>query len=170
MDKLCSMCKQILPIDMFNKDRGMKSGYHSSCRKCHRILTKRWQVNNPEKVKANKKRSNQRHPESFKRRKKRHYDKCTEFLYMVKKEHGCMICQEGDVDCLDFHHINPNEKDFWIASKKGIGYKILLRELSKCCIVCANCHRKIHVNKIPSPSKTIDVTKYIYLTRDGKLD
>ena len=53
-------------------------------------------------------------------------------------------------NALEFHHIDPKEKDFGIGDK---GYtrsweKIKI-ELDKCILVCANCHREIHseINK-----------------------
>jgi len=49
------------------------------------------------------------------------------------------------VGALHFHHLDPKEKDFGIASK---GYtrsweKVKI-ELDKCILVCANCHSEIH--------------------------
>ena len=65
----------------------------------------------------------------------------------------CCICgfdsfQEG----LDFHHVNPKEKSFSFgpqASTKALEKQ--LEELRKCILVCANCHRGIHANKILVP-------------------
>lgn len=60
-------------------------------------------------------------------------------------------CQKCNYDkcnaALDFHHLDPNEKDFGIGEK---GYtrsweKIKI-ELDKCILLCANCHREIHQN------------------------
>ena len=50
------------------------------------------------------------------------------------------------IDALEFHHVDPSRKDFNISSK---GYtrswdRVKL-ELDKCMILCANCHREIHV-------------------------
>ena len=46
---------------------------------------------------------------------------------------------------LEFHHLNPDEKDFGIGTK---GYtrsiEINKQEVDKCILVCANCHREIH--------------------------
>jgi transcription elongation factor Elf1 len=46
---------------------------------------------------------------------------------------------------LDFHHVDPSQKDF------GIGYRGYTRswekvkkELDKCILVCSNCHAEIH--------------------------
>ena len=65
----------------------------------------------------------------------------------------CCICgfdsfQEG----LDFHHVNPEEKSFSFgpqAPTKALEKQ--LEELRKCILVCANCHRGIHANKILVP-------------------
>ena len=49
------------------------------------------------------------------------------------------------IGALEFHHLDPNEKDFGIASN-GItrSWEILKKELDQCILVCSNCHREIH--------------------------
>lgn len=47
------------------------------------------------------------------------------------------------VQALEFHHLNPNEKDFAIAIKT-LPWEETKKELDKCIMVCANCHREIH--------------------------
>lgn len=49
------------------------------------------------------------------------------------------------VGALDFHHIDPKQKDFSIASAKlrKFDYSIK-KELDKCQLLCANCHREEH--------------------------
>lgn len=49
------------------------------------------------------------------------------------------------IGALEFHHLDPKEKDFGIAGK-GItrSFEKLKIELDKCILVCANCHREIH--------------------------
>jgi len=47
---------------------------------------------------------------------------------------------------LEFHHIDPSEKDFSISnatSRKGLTPEIK-KELDKCLLLCANCHREEH--------------------------
>lgn len=43
----------------------------------------------------------------------------------------------------DFHHINPNEKDFKISNFSGSEQK-MKEELDKCMMLCSNCHRETH--------------------------
>lgn len=61
----------------------------------------------------------------------------------------CGICGLQD-DCLeiyDFHHINPEEKDFAISQGAFCGsWERLVEELKKGILLCANCHRRVHSN------------------------
>ena len=45
---------------------------------------------------------------------------------------------------LEFHHLDPNEKDFGIAQYKVLNWKKIKIELDKCILVCSNCHKEIH--------------------------
>ena len=49
------------------------------------------------------------------------------------------------VSALDFHHKNPNEKDFGLSSNGNTqSWKKLTQEADKCLLLCANCHRELH--------------------------
>ncbi|MGI8669633.1 MAG: hypothetical protein ACR2J3_07260 [Aridibacter sp.] len=47
------------------------------------------------------------------------------------------------VGAMDFHHINPDEKDFTISGNSGKWEKIK-KELDKCDLLCKNCHAELH--------------------------
>lgn len=57
---------------------------------------------------------------------------------------GCKLCPENDIDCLDFHHVNPTEKEDTISTLVWSSTPILVAEIAKCVVLCANCHRKLH--------------------------
>ena len=69
-------------------------------------------------------------------------------MIKVKLDAGgkCVICQYSKcLSALEFHHTNPEKKEF------GISYMVsrfsiekMLEEIKKCILVCANCHREIH--------------------------
>lgn len=58
----------------------------------------------------------------------------------------CEICGYSKcIQALEFHHLNPEEKDFNISSSSK-SLNELKKEIDKCILVCANCHREIHAN------------------------
>ena len=65
----------------------------------------------------------------------------------IEYKGGC--CQECGYDkaktALEFHHLDPNKKDFGIAAKGHTrSWEKIKIELDKCIMVCSNCHREIH--------------------------
>ncbi len=49
------------------------------------------------------------------------------------------------IGALDFHHLDPNEKDFGIGTVRSHAFDDKIKkELDKCILVCSNCHREIH--------------------------
>ena len=48
------------------------------------------------------------------------------------------------VDALEFHHENPNEKEFKLGSGNTMSWKDYKKELQKCILICSNCHKEIH--------------------------
>lgn len=62
----------------------------------------------------------------------------------------CELCGYNKcVGALEFHHLDPEEKDFGISSDGNTrAWKKLRPELDKCILVCSNCHREIHAGLI----------------------
>jgi len=68
----------------------------------------------------------------------------------------CIICgYDKCPNALDFHHINPAQKDFSL-SVRGLtrSWDKIRKEISKCVLVCANCHREIHAGITQLPKET----------------
>ena len=56
----------------------------------------------------------------------------------------CVKC--GYYKCiraLEFHHLDPKQKDFAV-SRANKSWERVKKEIEKCILVCANCHREIH--------------------------
>lgn len=58
----------------------------------------------------------------------------------------CQHCGYSNcIEALDFHHLDPSEKDFGIsASGMTRSWERIKSELDKCIMICANCHREEH--------------------------
>lgn len=66
----------------------------------------------------------------------------------------CSLCgYDTCIDALEFHHIDPTQKDFGI-SYKGItrSWEKIKDELDKCILVCLNCHKEIHAGLVAASS------------------
>lgn len=62
----------------------------------------------------------------------------------------CQICgYDGCPAAFDFHHPDPQSKDFTISSRT-VWSAALERELRKTVLLCANCHREVHAGWYPS--------------------
>ena len=48
------------------------------------------------------------------------------------------------IDALEFHHENPNEKEFKLGSGNTMSWQQYKQEALKCVLVCSNCHKEIH--------------------------
>ena len=68
----------------------------------------------------------------------------------VKYKNGkCCLCGYNKcINALEFHHKDSSQKDFEISKFRLTSYEknkeIIEKELDKCILVCANCHRELH--------------------------
>lgn len=69
------------------------------------------------------------------------------YEYVIKHGGKCEYCGYNEnLAALEFHHINPEDKEFQIDMRafSNTSLESLEKELGKCKLLCANCHRKIH--------------------------
>lgn len=130
--KQCTKCKEWKDESEFswkNKSLGKR---HSQCKECRRAADNKYykeDVNRQEAVKAT-------HRNQVK--------VLRDFVNSIKKESKCSICGDSRWYVLDFHHLR--DKKFTISQKikEGCSLQTMKDEISKCILVCANCHREIH--------------------------
>lgn len=81
--------------------------------------------------------------EKARRRKANKKAEKIKVLTEVLTNASCKDCGLRDPAVLEFDHINPEEKLFDVGSMLENGtIPALKREMAKCEIVCANCHRR----------------------------
>ena len=65
------------------------------------------------------------------------------------EENGCIRCGETDPRVLDFHHRDPSQKVMGVSRMVYVAVteEMLLEEIQKCDVLCANCHRIVHAEE-----------------------
>ena len=57
----------------------------------------------------------------------------------------CVKCDYNKcIRALEFHHLDPSEKDFTISRYSVLSWNKIKVELDKCILICSNCHRELH--------------------------
>ena len=69
------------------------------------------------------------------------------FIERIKRLSKCK-CGESRHWILDFHHRENKEFDISKAASKGYSLEKIKKEIRKCDILCSNCHRDLHYQKI----------------------
>lgn len=137
--KLCvkQACCPVLKNDLLCACSRPKLPYQRMCVRC-------WAGEPPERVRKPRKKS-LRLGLTRVRRKAREL-----FVREIKRSMACSSCPETDSACLDFHHVDPSTKKFSVcrAMHQGRSEKIILAEIAKCIVLCANCHRKHHASEV----------------------
>jgi len=70
-----------------------------------------------------------------------------------RRHTGCQRCSEADPVCLQFHHSDPEGKTASVGKliSDSAPEAEIREEVSRCIVLCANCHRKEHV-EVPDMS------------------
>ena len=131
MNKFCTKCTIEQPIENFHKKKNSKDGHSNTCKSCRVVIHKDHYERNKDKYKL-KARSNQK--------------QSRQFIENYKKDKSCVCCGDTRPYCLEFHHIDSDVKDSNIADmgSSGASVKKILEEISKCIVVCRNCHAEIY--------------------------
>ena len=71
-------------------------------------------------------------------------------LEVVNEMGGCCSrCgYNKSMSALELHHLDKTSKEYEWSKMRMLSESKLKKELSKCILVCANCHREIHESNI----------------------
>lgn len=120
--KICTICKQEKSTDHFYSQKGHLFNRMSSCKSCfNKSCCQRWiRI----KIEA-----------------------------INNKGGKCSRCnlnlQDSHYSVFEFHHNNPAEKDIDWNKMRLVSKERRDKELNKCSLLCANCHRIIHSEGFP---------------------
>jgi hypothetical protein len=78
-------------------------------------------------------------------------DRIRRKLWAIRYKGGC--CQKCGYDkcigALDFHHLDPSTKEAGWTGMRKMSMENMIKELDKCILLCANCHRETHFSQTP---------------------
>ena len=80
------------------------------------------------------------------KRKRAKHREMRDWLDDIKKNKKCSKCKQDRYYILDFHHLDPNEKEINISRAASCGYskERMQKEIDKCIVLCRNCHGELH--------------------------
>lgn len=134
MYKKCRTCEEEKLAADFRKDKSQNDGYRTECKVCSRAYHQAaYTIKYGESART---RSRVKHAEKTIR------------INEYKASCGCAKCDEREPVCLEFHHLDPSEKDFVISTSATRSWEKVEAEMLKCVVLCANCHRKVHAGLI----------------------
>lgn len=130
--KICTKCKvdYLAPLeDYFNKKHDTKDGFQYRCKKCIAEFHK----DHYQKRKQYYKKKARKHNSEYRKRN-------VQLMMDYLKEHPCVDCGEKDPIILEFDH--RGDKVINVSEMGNYSVKALQKEIAKCDVRCANCHRR----------------------------
>lgn len=121
--KVCPKCKRVLAPENFCKDKNRADGLDTWCKDCRK-----------EYRQANRIKIKERHLRIRKENRE----------YLNNNKCKCLKCGEDRPYLIQYHHVDPSEKDFTIGTIGTYSKEHFDREIEKCVCLCANCHIEFH--------------------------
>lgn len=132
MKKICTTCKKEKEIDDFPINKTKKDGRSYTCRECHKEYNKTHYRKNKSK---------------YVERAQIQRKTTRDWFHQYKQKLVCKLCGDNRWWVLEFHHNSPTKKEYAVSAIVGSGILRLNKEIEKCSVLCANCHRNLHYNQ-----------------------
>jgi hypothetical protein len=131
-ERTCSKCNITKDASEFPFRNKLKGTRHSYCLVCGR-----------EWVRGHYARNVKRYVQKARKRRKQVVNVLNEKIYNYLETHPCVDCGETDPIVLEFDHVR-GQKSYEIStlSYRLASWNTVLKEIAKCEVRCANCHRR----------------------------
>jgi hypothetical protein len=153
MSKQCKQCNILIPALTTWQGKQLYTGRRIYCIECNPPFSKKFCGPKSSKsttktcITCNREYKYTKNSEcsTCRSRKIRHAQKLQALKMLGSK---CSKCgYDKSLDALDFHHIDESTKSFQLATHWHLAWEPIKREITKCVLLCANCHRELHAKK-----------------------
>lgn len=129
--KRCSTCHELKEEDQFSW-RNISKGYKwGTCKACQRSQRQDWYERNKKTHIAN-----------VRETKKRMIAEGQQYIWDYLLTHPCIDCGQSNPVVLEFDHVRGKKrKAVGDLARQGYSIEAIQKEISKCEVRCANCHR-----------------------------
>ena len=140
----CGCCHIIKDSQEFYKNSSKPDGLSSYCKKCNTLYVRKRYLKDKDYYDDKNKQVRIRNQK---------------YLYEYLSSHPCIDCGESDPVVLEFDHMGDKKFDvsYMVSAQSSIA--TLSKEIQKCVVRCANCHRK-------KTAKQRSYFKYLIQTAD----
>jgi hypothetical protein len=129
--KKCYTCGEVKDKSSFNKNKSRKDGLNSICRDCSKARSKQYYAENREK-----------HLVEVRKSKERGLERARNLIFEHLQANPCVDCGESDPIVLEFDHVRGKTRNISDMLQNNCGVKTIAKEIEKCDVRCANCHRR----------------------------
>ena len=129
--KVCGKCKQLKEEIEFHHNPSKKDGLATMCKSCRKIYHREHYLKNKN---------------DYIERANKQKEVLKEWYIEKKKNLKCKKCGDDRWYVLHFHHKEKGKKEFSISRMihDGFSKDKIVEEISKCEMLCANCHLELH--------------------------
>ena len=129
--KQCVTCGEFKEEEAFNWRYKALGQRHKICRDCQSQHAKNWYDSHREQ-----------HIENTRKNRDRVREETRDWVWEYLKTHPCEVCGESDPVVLEFDHLGGKDKEVSLMVSQGYSLDAIKREIEKCHVLCANCHRR----------------------------
>lgn len=137
--RVCRVCQKTKPLTEFPFRSLRRQTRQWICLLCQRAYTNAWYSRNRKKQIAN-----------ARVRRDHQARELRAWVREYLKTHPCLDCGESDIDVLDFDHLRDKLANVSNLSHAAVSLELLKREVEKCVVRCANCHRRKTAHEVLS--------------------
>lgn len=129
--RICRVCAKTKPLTEFPFRSLKRQTRQWICLLCQRAYTNDWYARNRKS-----------HIAKARIRRDHHAAQLRSWVREYLEDHPCVDCGEANIDLLDFDHLRDKHANVSTLTHVAVSWEVLKREIDKCEVRCANCHRR----------------------------